>query len=107
MAIRAEVRITVLKRLYHKDLAELYTGPPAYGPCDMMPEGRQFIVPLSSQMPEGFCSFAWGEMHKYVLTLARGGDLAGAKPGVFVASCSDGFRPVIFLLERIDSPAAD
>jgi uncharacterized repeat protein (TIGR04076 family) len=37
-----------------------------------------------------------------VLTLARGGNFLGVKPGTFVTCCTDGFRPVFFKLERID-----
>jgi uncharacterized repeat protein (TIGR04076 family) len=53
-------------------------------------------------MPEGFCSWAWADVQKYVLTLARGGNFLGVKPGRFITCCTDGFRPVVFQLERIE-----
>ncbi len=94
------VRITVLRRLYHRELYEQY-GINAGSPCRKVSDGQEFIVPLDGMMPEGFCSWAWTEIFHYVLTLARGGDLHGARPGVFVASCADGYRPVLFKLERV------
>jgi len=48
------------------------------------------------------CSWAWCDIHKYVVTLARGGNFLGVKPGIFVTCCTDGFRPVFFKLKRIE-----
>ena len=44
----------------------------------------------------------WADIQKYVMVLARGGNMLGTKPGIFVTNCTDGFRPVFFLLERIE-----
>jgi len=96
----AEVRITVLRRLRLDDLLGRYATH-IWSPCERLSEGQEFIS-RHANMPESFCSWAWGDIHKYVLTLARGGNLLGSKPGVTVACCSDGYRPVIFLLERIE-----
>jgi len=53
------------------------------------------------QMPQGFCHWAWCDIQKHVLTLARGGDLLGPRAGRSVTCCTDGSRPVIFGLERL------
>ena len=53
-------------------------------------------------MPEGFSDWAWTDIHKYVAILARGGNMIGVKPGMFVTNCTDGFRPVFYKLERIE-----
>jgi len=98
--MRYTVKVTVLRRLYHKDLYEQY-GQTAGTPCTKVADGQEFIVGVDATMPDGFCSWAWSEIFHYVLVLARGGDLHGAKPGVFIASCADGYRPVLFLLERM------
>lgn len=37
------------------------------------------------------------------MILARGGNMLGVKPGTYVTSCSDGFRPVFYLLKRVDN----
>jgi uncharacterized repeat protein (TIGR04076 family) len=52
-------------------------------------------------MPEGFCSWACADIQKYVMTLARGDDFLGVREGTYVTCCTDGFRPVFFLIERI------
>jgi uncharacterized repeat protein (TIGR04076 family) len=45
------------------------------------------------------------DINRYVVKLARGGNFAGSKPGRTVVTCSDGYRPVVFLLERIEPKA--
>jgi len=39
---------------------------------------------------------------RYSLALGRGANFVGTPPGVFISCCTDGYRPVIFKLERID-----
>ena len=96
----ANVKITVAKRLFHKDLVE-ENCTHMWQACSRLSNGQEFVSEHAN-MPEGFCSWAWSDIQKYVLTLARGGDLLGAKPGVFVTCCTDGFRPVVFKLERLE-----
>jgi uncharacterized repeat protein (TIGR04076 family) len=52
-------------------------------------------------MPEGFCSWAWADIQKYVMTLVRGGYFLGVREGTYFTCCNDWFRPVFFLIERI------
>jgi len=53
-------------------------------------------------MPKGFCSWAWADIQRDVTVLALGGDFPWVKEkGVTFSSCTDGFRPVIFKLERM------
>ena len=96
----AEVRITVVKRLFHKDLADQYTTS-EWEPCKRLQDGQVFVVGKGANMPDGFCSWAWGDIQKYVLVLCREGNFEGVKPGTYVTCCTDGFRPVVFKLERI------
>lgn len=94
-----DVKITVLKRLFHKDLIEKYTDKPKeWVPCDVFKEGQEFIVSENVPwvMPKGFCGWAWADIQKIVWAIARGG------PKRFVTSCTDGYRPVIFKIERIE-----
>ena len=98
--MNAKVKITVLKRLLHKELYEKFAES-ASQPCERLSEGREFISE-GVNMPDGFCSWAWADIQKYVMTLARGGNLIGSKPGIFITCCTDGYRPVIFKLERIN-----
>ncbi|MEW6355254.1 MAG: TIGR04076 family protein [Planctomycetota bacterium] len=103
--MNAKIRITVVKRLFHKDLADEHCTH-EWKPCNRLSDGQEFVSE-GANMPEGFCSWAWADIQKYVLTLARGGNLLGVKEGRFVTCCTDGFRPVVFTLERIESPSAD
>ena len=95
----ANVKITVLRRLFHKDLVEEYADS-TWAPCERLQEGQEFVT-QGVNMPAGFCSWAWADIQKYVMTLARGGNFVGVRPGVFLTCCTDGFRPVLFKLERI------
>jgi uncharacterized repeat protein (TIGR04076 family) len=101
------VRITVLKRALHADLAKALSGTDVK-PCEVFKDGQEFIAGMN--MPEGFCPWAWNDISKMMLALMTGGRF---DRGTFnnwmkadnmgVACCTDGFRPVTFKLERIDS----
>jgi len=102
--VNADVTITVVKRLFHDDMVrDVAAG--AWGPCERLRVGETFTS-RGANMPEGFCSWAWADIQKYVLTLARGGNFIGVNPGAFVTCCTDGFRPVVFKLERIGDQMA-
>ncbi len=94
---RNDVKITVLRKYFHQDLIEKYTETGDWGPCPKLNEGQVFIVPEEScwEMPPGFCSWAWNDIAHRVWGMARGG------PNVYVTCCSDGYRPVILLLEKM------
>jgi len=98
-----KVRITVLKKTFNTDFIEAYAEPDTFYPsgcCHDYDVGQEFTS--DGHMPEGFSDWAWADMQKYVMTLARGGNFLGVKPGLFVTCCTDGFRPVFYKLERID-----
>ena len=94
---RHKVRITVVRKLHHEDLIEKYTDSGDWGPCSHFEVGQEFVVSESTpwETPEGFCGWAWADIQKLVLGMARGG------PNVFVTCCTDGYRPVVFLLEKV------
>jgi len=104
----ATVRITVVKRAFHQDLsgehirAERY--PEGFGPCSLWAEGQSFLVEGFPKKPEGFpCDWAWADIQRDVAMIAFGADLPWMKEkGTAVTCCSDGFRPVSFLVERIE-----
>ena len=91
-----KVKITVLKKLFHTDLVAHYADG-EWTPCQHFKEGEEFIVPENTpwEMPHGFCGWAWADIQKMVWGMARGG------PNVFVTCCTDGFRPVLFKLEKV------
>jgi len=95
---RNKVRITVVKKLHHKDLIEKYTDTGNWPPCSHFEVGQEFIASATRpwDMPPGFCGWAWADIQKMVFGMARGG------PNVFITCCTDGYRPVIFKLEKIE-----
>lgn len=102
--VRADVRITVMKRLLLEDMVA-DSGATRWAACDRLSDGQEFIS-SDANMPVGFCSWAWVDIQKYVITLARGGNFIGSQPGRTVVCCSDGYRPVIFRLERLEETTA-
>ena len=103
----SKCRITVLKRVLNQELAREYSGRDI-PPCKVFEVGQEFIAGPFGK-PEGFCDWAWDDIYKTVLALSRGGDFS---TGVFdnwmkdnktmLVCCSDGIRPVVFKVERID-----
>jgi uncharacterized repeat protein (TIGR04076 family) len=98
----AKIRITVLKRMSNPDLADQLLECDATLPCPEFAEGQQFTVE-SWQRPEAFCSAAWHDLHPFLLILRQGGNFAGwsKDPSSIVRCCTDGIRPVVFELKRI------
>ena len=92
------IKITVMKKLYHPDLVEAYAkNPEAWSACTHFEVGDVFVTSKDKpwEMPEGFCGWAWADIQKTVYGMARGGQ------DVFITSCTDGYRPVIFKLEKL------
>ena len=98
--MNADVKITVLKRTRNEDFLETYAES-MWEPCERLREGQEFISE-NCNMPADFCSWAWADILKYAVTLARGGNFVGVRSGCFVSCCTDGFRPVFFKLERME-----
>ena len=99
-----KVKITVMKVASYTDLMEKYENPMEHA-CDMR-EGQVFIAD-GWKKPEGFCGSAWESISAFVMTLAYGGEdiydgwMKNKKSAMI--SCNDGFRPVSFLLEAMDT----
>ena len=98
------VRITVVKRLHTEEvLAGVDPGCSCRGRprCEVFEDGQAFLAEYD-RMPEGFCPGAWADLFRFVLALQSGADLPWMnEPGKVLACCNDGFRPVIFRLERV------
>jgi uncharacterized repeat protein (TIGR04076 family) len=105
------LKITVLRRLALTDLVEEYMGDGvkearlASPQCGLFYDGQEFILDSLTQAPEGFCVWAWSDLHKEILTLENGGTMEPwiKHPGTALACCTDALRPVIFELERIEA----
>lgn len=103
MAKSYDVKITVMKISVYKDLISKYENPILHA-CSLK-EGDSFIA-LKGKKPKGFCDSAWTSIYPFVKELAEGkGNFYDGwmkNPYSAMISCNDGFRPVSFLLERID-----
>ena len=96
-------KITVLRKVFHEDLAAQYENKIEHS-CDMQ-EGQVFYS-FEGCRPQGMCETAWECIISYVHVLALGGgdfyDGWMKNPHSAVISCSDGIRPVSFLIETVD-----
>lgn len=101
----AQTKITVLRRTIEQDLIDEYINQEdsTLGPCEVFEEGQEFLLDDFPSMPEKFCDWAWADIQRDVVVVAMGGGMPWMKdPGVMVSCCTDGVRPVIFKIERVD-----
>jgi len=105
-SVTPNCRITVLKRTLNQDLVDEYMDED-YKPlarCDRFYDGQEFLLEGwegLSDLPEGFCPWAWADIRHDLLRIMSGGGMPGVKqPGTTIAGCTDWFRPVIFKIER-------
>lgn len=104
----AKLKITVLERTFNPEIAEEYGSDGfkqgrGFGPCPNFIDGQEFVLDGLSR-PERFCSWAWADIHGAVRTIAFGGEHHFMKTrGSAISCCTDGMKPVIFKLERVDS----
>lgn len=102
-----KVKITVLKVTYNEEIADEFGGPRAQRMCAYKP-GQSWLADF--RKPEGFCDEAWKAIHPFAFAIANGAKEIyypgwNKIPGVAVAACPDGFRPVIFKIEATDIEA--
>ena len=99
-----KMKITVVKGFTAE---EVFDGkvpdhfPEAFkSPCPTHPEGQEFVME-NLNCPEGFCSWAYADIQKDLADMWLGGSTwKGRNPGYF--SCTDGMRPVVFKVEKVE-----
>src|SRR5512143_383616 len=103
----AECKVKVLRRMVIADLAENYIES-AVGPCPLFNEGQEFIVSSTLDKPQGFCDWAWNDIHKFAVALSRGGNFSKdvfegwmKADDSMIVCCTDGVRPVVFEIKRL------
>ena len=104
-----QVQITVLRKQLYEDFAsEFLTDAPEECACVFFQEGDRFLYTGGAEMPEGFCPWAWVDL--YAAISRRAIDRAPREAGKeywykhenkTIECCTDGVRPVIFLLEAV------
>lgn len=99
-----KVKITAIRQVQYNDLMAKYENPIEHT-CDIH-EGQSWIS-VDGQQPIGLCSEAWKSMHEFVEALAKGeGNFFQGwmkNPYSAMISCNDGFRPVSFYIERVNT----
>lgn len=104
----AKCKITVLKRTVNQDVIDEYLGDEYKGrnlfPCQHFEEGDEFVTESWGLPPEGFCTSAWAAIKGYIGVVITGGDLRPwvKHEGTAIACCTDGYRPVVFKIERVE-----
>jgi len=88
-------KITVLRRDFNEDLYRQYPYGNAI-PCGRLAEGQEFITTCRWDPPEGLCAWAWRDLLPVIQSFHEGRD----NPAI--QCCTDGLRPVIFKLEKIE-----
>jgi uncharacterized repeat protein (TIGR04076 family) len=101
----ARCKITVLRKMSNPDFAEEYCiGGASEQLCPLMNEGQEFMS--DGRQPEGFCSWAWDDIGKYLAIFDTGANFTDTMkwmkdPNTIIACCTDGIRPVVFKIERL------
>ena len=102
-----QLKITVVKKVNVNDLFN--NNPPLNvnekwmtPECDRFETGQEFLLE-NIDCPPGFCNWAFADIQRDITHLFFRGNYPWVKDkGATLACCTDGFRPVIFKIERID-----
>ena len=92
----AQCKITVVKKTLFQDLYKKYANREG-NICSVFEEGQEFLMTSPYNPPEGFCAWAWADLRAAIHAVQFGGRESS------VACCTDGYRPVVFHVERIDT----
>ena len=102
---RRKARITVLKCMDNRRTQEQERIGGASGPCTAFKAGQTFLA--GWETPEGFCSFAWADIHDDLTMIQCGGSPGYIGPDhTMISCCRDGLCPVVFKIERADIPCS-
>ena len=99
------VRITVVKRLNFDEIhadSDVGCTPNMDPVCPRFEEGQEFMCE-PGKIPEGFCRGAFVDIFRAIAELQHGVNYPWVKePGQTLVCCTDGFRPVVFRLDRME-----
>jgi len=103
----AKCKITVLKKVANQDILDEYAvedlKQKSRDGCDQLQVGQEFMVGWD-EVPEGFCPWAWADIQRDVVSMLMGGNAHWMKQkGTMITCCTDGFRPVVFKVERVET----
>ncbi len=95
----------MVKRSLNQELIDAYVGESRteYGRCGAYADGQEFVIEGFPIKPEGFCDWAWADIHRDVVAVMFGGSYPWiGLAGTAITCCTDGLRPVVFRVERIE-----
>jgi len=99
--------MTQCKKTINPELAKQYCSDKV-APCPCFEVGQEFTWGLGK--PENFCDRAWRDIHPKVAVILTGGNFSRGvfdrwmkDDGTMIGCCTDGVRPVIFRIEKIDN----
>jgi len=99
-------KITVLKSDINQDLVNEYCKIDV-SVCPIFSVGDEFVTGFDK--PDGFCSWAWNDIYKFVVVLLSSGNFSKnhfegwmKDDDIMIACCTDAIRPVTFKIERIN-----
>ena len=87
-------KIKVVKKVVYQDLYVKFTGKKGKI-CSVFEEGQEFVVKSPYSPPKGFCAWAWADIRPSIHSVFFGGRKNS------IVCCTDGYRPVVFNVERI------
>lgn len=127
-------KMTILDKKLYPELQEAYCADPQSGPCPCYHAGDQYLFErydgaddfwkmgagtlikathgidgIAGGPDRPHCSELWDAVSRYIYTALQGGSIMRGwikDERVMIACCSDGTRPVIVKLERLDYCAA-
>ncbi len=125
------VKLTVIDKKLYPELQRQYCADPDAGECPCYNVGDEFIFRRDDERDDfwhmgidtlvktsadpdtvaggpktAHCSELWDAVSRYIYAGLQGGSIMNGwmkKENEMIACCSDGTRPVIFKIERIDS----
>jgi uncharacterized repeat protein (TIGR04076 family) len=100
----SRVKVTVLKTFTKQDVFgdDIPKSLNGRGSCPRHNEGEEFILEGDNCPPE-FCGWAFNDIFRDYNHLRKNGDYPWmGEKGVTFSSCTDGRKPVVFKLERIE-----
>jgi uncharacterized repeat protein (TIGR04076 family) len=128
--MKYKVKVTVIDKKLYPELQKQYCANPEAGPCRCYNTGDEFVFERSGDRDDfwsmglntltrtggdpdtvaggpkrPFCSEAWDAIARYIYAGLQGGSIMKGwmnRENVMITCCSDGTRPVIFKIERID-----
>jgi len=101
----SKVKITVVKCFSNEEVfdGEVPEEVARHGSvCHRHSPGQEFIFE-DLECPEGLCTWAFADIYRDLVQIAWDGGFPWFKePGVAFSSCTDGQKPVVFKIEKMD-----